>query len=168
VETQVTPKERTLFVTPETHGDTVFAEEDIVASWDEALPLMRAHHVEVGPLPSREFDPSKEGYANLQAAGSLMTFSIRKAGELIGYATFYLSKPLHYKTTLFAMQDALYVEPAHRGMTAIRFIYWTDRVLKAEGAKYIVRHTSARMENGSMYVGLGYMPLDSSYILEVR
>lgn len=146
-------------------GDVTFAEEDISEGWEEALPLMRAHHTEVGSLPSREFDPSKEGYAALQAAGSLMTFTVRKAGELIGYATFYMSKPLHYQTVLFAMQDALYVEPAHRGMTAIRFIYWTDEALRRVGAKYIVRHTSSRMENGSMYVGLGYIPLDSSYIL---
>lgn len=90
----------------------------------EPLDLMRddglddmiaAHHAEVGV--HKEDMPLAcdwEKYEALEYQGILRLLGARFDGQLVGYASFLVMPHLHYRTTVHAMNDAIFVRPEHR------------------------------------------------------
>lgn len=145
-----------------------FQLETVGGTWEEAFPLLLAHHREVGVLPQERFRPDKAFYENLEKFGALLVFTLRDAGKVCGYGTFtVLPVHAHYPDSVWARQDSLYVDPPHRGKTALDFIKYQDDQLRWRFPSVeIVRQCTPRKDFGSLLKLLGYREMETSYLLD--
>ena len=101
----------------------------------EAEPLRRAHWQEIEP--ARQPDallPNGAVYRGLEAQGALVVLGAFHAEKLVGYSITLLVPALH-ADRLQATNDALYLEPAHRGgQLGLALIRGTERVVRERGA----------------------------------
>ena len=110
---------------------------DIVA---EITPIVYKHHEEVDLYQEHmKMDPDYEVYGNLADAGILKTFTLRNTDDqLIGYNFFCLQTNPHYKGTLWASNDIVYIDPAYRNTEhTMGFFLWCESQLRDSGAEVI-------------------------------
>src|SRR3974390_2771021 len=62
-----------------------------------------------------KLDPDWETYRKADEIGKMIFVSAREGGELMGYCVWAISHPLHFKSTLYAQNDVIYLEPEYRG-----------------------------------------------------
>ena len=141
-----------------------YAQERIAEVWDEAWPLIvaNAHETALSDIP---FQPNRRHYEELERLGVMRLYTARVGGVLVGYTLFLVSFHPQYAGTKMAIQEVLYMDPAHRGFGAARFIVWSDDKLKAEGAGAVmrqVRHGAA--DYGRTLERMGYVPTQLSYL----
>ena len=75
-------------------------------------------------------DPDWERYELLERAKSLIFLGLRRSTELIGYASFQIHRHLHYRRSLFAFNDLIYVRPADRGIAGLYLILGCEHLLR--------------------------------------
>jgi hypothetical protein len=129
----------------------------------EIQPILRNEHwVEVGHYKDIPIDMQWDRYAMLQERGVLRCYTAREFlneefGEKVlqGYAFFIVDKHLHYKQTLVASQDILYVRQPYRGIGR-SFLAWCDDQLKAEGVITVTHHAKPWFDYGQLFEKLGY------------
>lgn len=113
------------------------------------------------------------GYRSLERGGSLRAAYLRLAGRLIGYNVFFVQPVLHHKLTTWAVNDVIYIDPAHRkGYAGAKLIRWCEKELAAQGVKvifYSVKITGRlgskhhRGSVGDLLVKLGYAPVEAAF-----
>lgn len=145
-----------------------FQLETVAATWESAFPLLLAHHREVGVMPQDRFRPDKKFYESLEEFGALLVFTLRDDGKLCGYGTFtVLPVHAHYPDSVWARQDALYVDPPHRGKTALDFVKYQDEQLRWRFPSVeIVRQCTPRKDFSPLLKLLGYREMETSFILD--
>jgi GNAT superfamily N-acetyltransferase len=142
-----------------------FARERVEDIWTEALPLMRAHHAEVGCLAHEEFDPDLSRYLAAERADLLAVFTARSAsGRLVGYASHLVAPHFHYRSRVVALQDALFVEKPFRGRGAFRFLAWCDRELAGFGAHVVIRQVTSQRNYSRLLERQGYALFERQYM----
>lgn len=105
-------------------------EDLLVFHWQEV-----EQHQDAMPL---SVDWSK--YLMLERAGIYRSVVARKTGKLIGYAAYFLQAPLHHAKSVWAVNDVLYVDPAHRkDRTGDRLITAAEDMMQILGAKLITQ-----------------------------
>lgn len=146
-----------------------FALEDLRA-WDDAISLIGSNHAETGALPDADFRPDRARYQALEQAGVTRVFTARGEASrvLVGYALFIVSPHPHYPGVVFAMQDVVYVAPAHRGAGAIAFMRFQDDVLREQGAQVVYRHVTVRRDYSRALLAMGYRPEETRFIRDFR
>jgi len=122
----------------------------------EALPLLQSHSDEVMPDPAREVLVDLERYLRMEWSGMIRCYTIRLDKELIGYASFIISRHPHYSYTKQALCDVLYVKPEHRGSLGGRFLGWCDEQLSAEDLDEVHHTVQVRHDHGPLLERLGY------------
>ncbi len=164
-----------------------FAKELLTdALWAEAIPLLAAHYLEVAHFKDIPLDPDRALYAASEEAGILRVFTARddkgyihphslklKPGTrmgitispdpLVGYALYFVRPAPHYMGSVQAVQDVLYLAPAHRGRTAYKFVSWCDEQLSTEGVQAVYHHVKASKDFGPMLEHQGYELVDRIY-----
>lgn len=126
--------------------------------------LLRAHWAEIAYFPDIPLEPDWDAYADAEARGALRIFTVRVAGELVGYAVYFLKNNPHYKSSLFAAQDILYLAPEHRGArTGAHLILFADTYLRSIGVQVVCQHSKARrdIDIGPLLKRLGYELMDT-------
>lgn len=143
----------------------LFLRERIAAVWDEAHDLILANHKETGTFSADDFDPNPEFYFDAEAKGRIILFTMRVAGKLVGYQTFALitHHPRYRMAKNLALQDVMYVDPAHRGVAVLHFLLFADGHLKREGWRPI-RHSSAKKDISPLLIHADYEPLEETFI----
>lgn len=131
----------------------------------EALPLFRDHHNEVTAFPDIKLDPDYDQYKIFSASGMLRCYTARENGTLVGYAFFFVRAAPHYKGSIQAVADILYLAPALRkGFAGPRFIRWCDDQLRAEGVQVVYQNTTVQGKDfGPVLLRMGYKPLEFMY-----
>lgn len=131
---------------------------------EELLPLLVKHYKEVAHYQDIELDPDFDAYMAMDKAGILRVFTARRGRELIGYSIYILKRNAHYKGSLQALQDILFIDPKKRGFGA-KFILWCDQKLKAEGVQVVYHHVKVKPELnfGPMLERFGYELIDQVY-----
>lgn len=130
---------------------------------DEIQPILRNEHwEEVGHYKDIPIDMEWSKYEMLQGLGKLRCFTIRsfeneelKETFLMGYAFFIVDRHLHYKNTIVANQDILYVRKPYRGIGK-EFLKWCDEQLKAEDVVTVTHHAKPWFEYGNLFEDMGY------------
>lgn len=124
--------------------------------------LREEHWPEVGHYKDIPIDMQWDKYAMLEAAGKLRCFTVRvplneefREHVLAGYAFFLVDHHLHYKNTLVAGQDILYVRKPHRGIGR-SFLAFCDYELKREGVVTVTHHAKPWFDYGNLFQDLGY------------
>lgn len=141
-----------------------FAIEAVTSVWKEALPLLMDNQVEVGLKDLESFDPDIDRYIEMEGQGAAKVFTYRKDGVLVGYCLVLFFPHPHYRKSLTAFQDVLYVTPKHRGFGAVKFIKWIDEQIRALGAETMNRSVSVRVDYARTLERLGYVEVESSFV----
>lgn len=137
--------------------------DDLLAlNWEEV-----EHHKDVSP-----FDPNWPAYRDLERRGQLQIAIMTLAGKLIGYNVFFVTPPLHHKSTVWAVNDMVYLLPEHRrGAAGIKLIAQAEKGLKAMGVRVILYGSKPDLSDGDgrdsvagrLLCQLGYEPFDRSW-----
>ena len=131
----------------------------------EALPLFKLHYAEIARYLDIPLDPDLGMYETVEAAGNLRVYSARHEGELVGYVIFFLRTHPHYKTSLHAHQDVLFLLPAYRkGLVGIRLIKFADKMLGEEGVQVVSHHVKDYADFGPILERMGYEKVETIYM----
>lgn len=134
-----------------------------LALFDEIFPLLELHYSEISANLDIPLEPDFEMYLKLDQMNMIRVFTSRDdANALIGYAVFFVRHNSHYKSSLQAVQDVLFIHPNRRGNGG-RFIKWCDDQLRSEGVQVSYHHIKADHNFGPLLERLGYKLVDLIY-----
>lgn len=140
-----------------------FSRELIADCLEEAKPLLEDHYEEIAHFKSIPLDPDYDQYLELEKMGIVRCFVARNnEGAMIGYATFFVRRNIHYKSSLQSVQDIIYINPSYRGQGG-KFLLWCDEQLKAEGVQVNYHHIKSAHNWGKMAERMGYELIDLIY-----
>jgi len=124
----------------EAYNGLVFAVENIEAclASKETDVLWEAHWLETeGYRESQGYCPDRPQYIFSERHDGFLYFTARHDGRLVGHLGYLIHKSRH-TSKLNAVEDFFYFSPdARQGFTAINFMRYAVRVLKACGCKQI-------------------------------
>lgn len=132
-----------------------FSSERVAAIWPEIYPLFEKHWKEIGEYDDIPLNPDFESYKKIDEAGLIRVYAARENGTLIGYCVFFVNPNLHYKHTVQALQDVLFIQKEKRGFGK-KFMAWCDDQLKAEGVHIVHRFMSNKNDFGPILERMGY------------
>lgn len=152
-------------MTTMTIAGVMYAEERLADMLSEMRPLLVEHWQEIAAYPDIPLAVDDAFYAEMDRQHRLVIVTARKDGHLIGYAVFLLNFHAHYRTSLQATQDVLYLHPSHRtGRTGLRLIQATERILKAKGVQVVHQHVKvAHPALGRLLAHEGYTQVEALY-----
>lgn len=131
---------------------------------DELKPLLEKHYTEIAHYLDIPLDPAFEQYIAMENVGALRVFTARLEGKLIGYSIFFVRPNLHYRSSLQAAQDILFIDPDHRkGSFGGRLIAFCDEELKREGVQVVYHHVKKAHNFGPLLERMGYQLVDLIY-----
>lgn len=141
-----------------------FQREGLADIRAELEPLMYAHYKEIAHYQDIELDPAWDAYFEIEKIGAMRMYTARHSstGELIGYCVFFVRPNMHYKNSVQAAQDVLFIKSTERG-TGVKFILWCDKQLAAEGVQVVYHHVKAEHDFGKMLKRIGYKLVDLIY-----
>ena len=129
---------------------------------EDIKELIKLHYEEIAvnkdviPL-----DPDWDRYKQLDDNGLILTVTARDDGKLIGYAIFFVTSHLHYKSTYYANNDLLYLHPDYRkGLVGVRLITISEKYLKEKGVTKIMWHIKINKDFSRLLHHLGYVDED--------
>lgn len=137
--------------------------ETAETAWDEIVPLIKSHFLEISYHSDIPMEPDKTMYVAADKAGFYKLFTARVDGVLVGYAGYFLQRHPHVNVVQ-ANSDLIYIRPDYRkhgiGKALIAF---ADGVLKNCGVKIVYLSMSEKLDFSPMIGPMGYKPVDRSY-----
>lgn len=123
--------------------------------------LLQSHYLEIAHFPDIPLDVDWSKYEAAEARGTLRAFIARVNGEMVGYMALLVDFNPHYKGSLQAVQDVLYIEPRWRGgWLAYRLLHYAHLALLAEGVQVIYQHIKAAHDHSRLLHKLDYQLVD--------
>lgn len=116
--------------------------------------------------------PDWEKYREIEKLGLFRVVAMREFDELVGYNAFFVNKPLHYRHTLHAVNDVIWLKPEKRkGMSGVRLIKESEKLLQDMGVAKIIYHIKvhvllgARQSGnlGNLLIHLGYRHIEECH-----
>lgn len=132
--------------------------EQLQDFYAESLPLLQAHWAEVANYQAeRPLEPDLGKYAELEKLARLFCIIARSNGKLVGYSVWITDTHLHYKSSVMAANDVIYVVPEYRQRgLGIRLIKESERLLFAAGVENILFHVKAKKDWSAILQRMGY------------
>ncbi len=143
--------------------------EDVI---NEIIPMFRIHYDEIATDKDvKPLDPDLNRYQELERLGMLRIFTVREAAppvegqdyydgkptRLVGYFVSFVMNHIHYRQTKVALNDIMYVEPAHRGSTVgYRMMKLAKQDLKNLGADVLIIHMKCAYPFRPLLTKLGF------------
>lgn len=145
--------------------DAFYARESLAAARASGVDrLLELHWREIAHYQDIPLEIDWPVYEAAEKAGKLYVYTARIEGELIGYSCHFVGPNPHYKSSIQAVQDVLYVEPVHRrGSVGFRLIRFADRDLKAAGVQISYQHSKVAQPIGALLERLDYEAIDTIY-----
>ena len=145
------------------NGDITYKQERLATVYAEMFPLLERHYFEISSDLDIPLSPDQDCYYNMENAGVLRIYTSRDLDyKIIGYAVFFVRHNPHYKTSLQAVQDVLYIDPDCRGFGA-DFISWCEAQLKLEGVQKVFHHVKVKHNWGKLLERMGYDHVEHIY-----
>lgn len=145
-------------------GTFTFARESIRGLWPELWPLLFAHWEEIATWSDIPMDPDREAYEAIEDAGLLRLYTARNAQGLVGYAAYVVRTHLHYRGSVQAVQDVVYLRPEYRqGRIGQKLLEAADADLASEGVQVVFQHVKLAHNFGPLLERLGYEHLENVY-----
>lgn len=131
----------------------------------EYLHLIEAHWSEIALNKSTvPLDPDFDKYYQLEDSGVLKVFTVRDEGILVGYFSVFVFPHIHYKSTVFAQNDVIYISPDYRkGFTAIKLIKFAENCLREDGVDVLQINTKAHKDFSLILERLNFSLNDKVY-----
>lgn len=134
-------------------------EDLLIHHWEEVA-------LDQGRIP---FDPDWDRLRRAERDGTLKIVAARRGGRLLGYNAFFVMGHMHYRSTLHALNDVIYVDPEERkGGLGLRLVRKSERLLAEIGVVKVFYHTkvhvlSERGTVGAVLERLGYTQVERVY-----
>lgn len=144
----------------------IYAEETFDGAMEEMKPLWVKHWHEIAWRQDKiPLDPDLARYRVAEAHKGLRVYTARKeSGELIGYALWFVQTLTHYKQTLGAINDVIYVEEAYRGGVGARLIKFSETELKKLGVQTLSLHIKDILNWSPLAAVLGFERTESTHL----
>jgi GNAT superfamily N-acetyltransferase len=136
-----------------------FKVEKFAVVRSELEGLIHQHWREVSGDAFRPLDINWPQYYVLDQAGMLFVLTARVEGRMIGYVIHLLYRPLHYRYSLMASDDAHFLLPEYRrGTAAWRMFKAVEQQLRQLGVDIVTYHTKYRadIDRSKVFERLGY------------
>lgn len=134
-----------------------FTREKIWDLWGEAWPLLMEHWQEIARYKDIKLNPDFDAYHDAEMNGLLRVYTARAEGLLIGYAAFFVKKNAHYKDSLQAVQDVVFLrKECRRGFVGIKLLEYADAQLANEGVQVVYQHVKVRNNFSPILKRIGY------------
>ena len=132
---------------------------------DDAIQLFKDHYDEIAERTDViDLDPNIEQYNFMFNKNMLEIHTARDDGKLVGYSIWFVVNHIHYKKSLTATSDVLYISPNYRkGMFGYKFIKWTTDEIKKRKPQRILFHVKPFLDYGHLLERLGGHFFEKSY-----
>ena len=142
-----------------------FQKELISTFANDAMVLFKEHYEELAERTDViELDPDFERYQTLENAKILEIHTARDNGKLVGYSLWVVINHLHYKKSVTASSDILYIHPEYRkGMFGYKFLKWTTEEIKKRSPQRITFHMKPFLDYGHLVERLGGRYFEKTY-----
>ena len=125
--------------------------------------LVIDHWEEVGPFQF-DFLVDWSKYCAMDVVGMVSMITARIDGQMVGYAIYLIDAHTHFATTTFAKQDALYIQPAHRGNGAgAGLLKYSEEILGVH-CDAIIQGVLPTLDFSDLLAAQGYIPLENLYV----
>jgi GNAT superfamily N-acetyltransferase len=138
-----------------------------VETYDQVVPdikeLIKLHYDEVAlHKESIPLDPDWARYKVLEDNGMLFIATARDQSQLVGYSVFFVTRHMHYNSTLMASNDILYLHPDYRqGMSGIKLIKFSESELKKRNITKVLWHIKFQKDFRKILYRMGYVDEDA-------
>lgn len=124
----------------------------------EVQPLLFQHWQEIAMYKDKiELEPDWSRYEDLANSGKLHIVTVRDDGELIGYYISIISKGLHYKNTVYGINDILLLKPEYRNAGVGKGLFeYAEDLLKKEGVTVMTVHMKSYQPFDKLCEHLGF------------
>jgi L-amino acid N-acyltransferase YncA len=131
----------------------------------EILQIIDRHWLEIAVNREKiHLDVDCATYRQMDDLGMLHVVTAREGGELAGYYVSIIRPHPHYRSTMFAFQDAFFVVPEHRrGTMGIDFVRFMEQAVKAAGAKNVVASTKTHFDLSPLFLRLGFKEVETQF-----
>jgi GNAT superfamily N-acetyltransferase len=130
--------------------------------WEEILPLLFMHWREIAKYRDIRLNPEVALYNKMDQDGMFVAYTARKDGDLIGYAAYFVRHNMHYRDSLQAVQDVVYLHPEFRqGFAGIRLLKFADEELTKLGVQLVMHHVKIRNDFSPILERMGYQPIET-------
>lgn len=141
---------------------TIEGYDDLIS---EIRPLLVEHWAEIAVYKDMALDPDFATYKRAADAGRLVNYAVWDNGNLIGYAIFFLTNHPHYRKTLWARNDLVWLAPQFRnfGVGKALVEFW-EADLKARQVDVI--HVNSKLAHpalASLLRAFGYADIEVSH-----
>lgn len=128
----------------------------------EDRKLCQRHWEEIAHNKEKiKLDPDWERYDEMGKRGVLHLTTARRDGVLVGYVIYFLVYHVHYRKSLTAIADVLYLVPEERfGRTGIRLLEQSEASLKGMGVQRVVQNVKVDHDWSPILTRLGYKPFE--------
>jgi len=140
-----------------------FAIENGAENFEELAPIYRTHYREMQERLSGEgitvgdFAMRLDVYMERWKAGHLINYVARKDGAAVGYGNFYLTNDMH-NGEFIAVEDAIYVLPAHRNGTGRKLALFVLDDLRRRGCKRLTIQAVTDPRASLLWQRIGFKP----------
>ena len=131
--------------------------------WDQLMPLIRSHFLEVSYHTDWELDVDKKRYEMLDQAGNYKLFTVWHEGNLVGYAGYFINRHTHVNI-LQAYQDLIYLRPDYRKLNlGAQLIEFADSLFKNLGVSSVFCAVTEKIDYSKTLTPMGYKLVDRLY-----
>jgi len=132
---------------------------------EDIKPLLEKHWEEVALHQGAiKLNPDWKEYARLDAEGSLIAFTARIDGRLVGYCVLIANRSIHYKDHVFAVNDVVFVLPEYRN-TAVgyKLIKAAEEHCKNAGVALLTINTKVHIPFDSLMESMEFDLIERIY-----
>lgn len=130
---------------------------------NEGSKLLFDHWEEIAHYQDITINIDEDLYLEAEKSGNLKVFTARNDElKLVGYAIFFIRRNAHYKDSIQATQDVLYVDPEYRGKGGA-FIFWCEEKLRSFGVQVVYHHVKVKHDWGKLLEQNGYDLIEKVY-----
>jgi GNAT superfamily N-acetyltransferase len=152
------------------HRGYSFHEERFNWLRHEGEQLFEQHYREASADLSVPLEVNWQVFERMEQAGLEACVTVRKAGELVGYAVYFLAPHMHYRYTI-ADADVFFLDPAHRsGWLGVKLLRIAEDLLREKGVSEVWNRVKLHVKPGRggrtlgvLFRSLGYRPVEVSY-----
>ena len=143
----------------------VYSVETLDECLEEMKPILQLHYEEVAMYQDKvPLSPDYEKYYALEGAGIFHIVTVRDEGELIGYFLSVVTPNIHYSSTVYAVNDILYLHKDYREAgVGQKMFSFAEKKLKELGASVIAIHMKTALPFDTLCKGMGYDYAERNY-----
>lgn len=142
-----------------------FAKEPWSETIEEMKPLFPRHWEELAAHKDIHEGMNYTVYELAEKMGQLWLYTVRDDAKLVGYAIFFVRPPLHYKQSVWAACDMMWVaSEARKPRVGQRFVKFFEADLRANGVAVInIGEKIVRPALGRLLVSEDFVPIETHY-----